>query len=355
MWPPALPSARAIRNTAVLAAKTLCALASLVAVAAVIAAVWSAFVPGTANGPSDLVTGRGGVLSAAMDTFTPGEAARRVGLPNALFLAAFVALFLLPHRSELTLGSARDVLVLAVFFAVGATLLQGIGLAGPPAYGTLDVPLLIGGAASFLVIGISNFGGIWQDNRSVLRELALVAGLVAVGQLPRIFGGAFSLAGFYRYLFEIGVAYVGGFIAKITLYPEDFITFELPSELKRALFGLLAITVMLPFAAAGLTALAAGAYALVTLLTGGPAVTAAYPPFTAFAALLLPVGYVASVARAHPLDAVMLLCAVCGSVIRHGVEEAGIDLDGEPLILGLSLPLLGAVSAVVAAFAMALG
>lgn len=323
-----LPSRRALRNIGWLSAETLSAFAVLLAAVTLAASVVHLLAPVGGGSPLPLLTGRGGEASAVFDSLSIGELGGSVGLPTGLFLALFVAVFLLPHRRELTLAAARDVLVLAIFLSVSAVLMsRAFHLHGLSPW-TVDATILMSGLLSFLVLFISAFGGEWQGSRSVLRELGMVAVLVGAGQLERLAEGDFSAAAIYRYFFEIGVVYVGGLVAKIVLSPEDYVTLDLRSDAKRVLFGLLALLVLLPFAAAALTGLAVGAYALVTLVIPvAPDVTADYPPSALWAIVLVPVGYLFSLVRHSPVGAAMLLAAICASVIRHAVDDGDVDLE----------------------------
>lgn len=264
-----------------------------------------------------------GAVRHSLAVTSPLGTLRTLGLPLLSASLLFMAVFYIPYRKELTVGALRDVLVVLLFSGFVATLLQTMGLMGPPTGdGHLDAILLTACGSTFLVVSIANFGGISDSNSGVAIELATLTLVVLAAEAVGMTGEKTWHQVMAGAAIDLSVIYVLSFCTKLLLFPGDFLTIQLKSVFGRTMFGLAALVFLLPVVAMCLALLGVGAYALVRLLTGGPEVVFASPPFAPLAPILGSTAYILGVLAEDPLSGVSVLLGVAYSVLRFAGEQA---------------------------------
>ncbi len=275
-------------------------------------------------------------ITATLSALTPSNALAAVRYPTILAALLFFAIFYIPYRKELGLGAVRDVLVVLLYTAFMALLFQTLGHQGKvPPEPLLDALLLTAAGSTFLVVSISNFGGLNDSSKDTAVELAVMAAVVFGAEALGLLGNKSWSQVITSGLLDLAVIYVLSFCTKWLLFPGDFITFTINSALGRTLFGLSAILFLLPVVAMLLTLIGIGLYAAIRMVTGGPAVVFAYPPFAPVSPVLGSTAYVIGLMVTNPLAALGILVGVFYSVFRFAGEHAAQSVPPSGLKLRL--------------------
>lgn len=280
-------------------------------------------------------------LPLVVDSFEPTKALEALQLPSLIGSILFMALFYIPYREELGLGVARDVLVVLLFAAFTAMLLTQLGVAPQPqATSSLDAMLLTGVGSTFLVVSISNFGGLGSSSKEVAIDLAVTLLIVAAAESLGLLWGTSLVNAVSRTALDLAVVYVLGFSAKILLFPSEILTVRIASPVLRTLFSLAALFVLLPFAGMALSLLGVGLYALVRMATGGPEIVFGFPPFAPELPLLGSSAYVVGLFATAPISALGILAATLRSVLRFADDQSA-DSEMRPGLRHRMAPLAG--------------
>ncbi|MBN2534007.1 MAG: HEAT repeat domain-containing protein [Spirochaetales bacterium] len=193
---------------------------------------------------------------------------------NSLVLLVAACLFLIPWRKMLAkskgVSTIRDILSIYLFMWFSVVLLAGMRVVrfSTLEFTGIDFGIAAGLVVTYLVIGISNFGGMDGIGEvvkpvPVMKEFLVSMIIIGAGSLPGLFFGTAGITlytGVVYYFFDLAFIYIIGFCIKILLYPDEIVTFSIKKDIMKVLFGLLAAIILLPFAGSGLTLLVTGLF-----------------------------------------------------------------------------------------------